>query len=295
MRTVSAGFRQLIRRIQPTKSEIGRARRHVGTIRRRLSRSFNLRRFVIIGSYSRDTGIRGYSDIDLLAVFPRKNAKWGKSRVASTTFLDTVRNDLIDRYPQTQIRRDQVAVVVRFAAGQECVDIVPGIFGGMSGKRSLYEIPDGNGGWMSTGPESHNTYLKNEIRRSRGKLCRTVQLIKYWRECRTPRIELSSFHLELLLASNGICVGAKTYTDCLIDAFSLLAERDCRGLLDPLGIAGIIPACKTEARKKDALRSVLHSREHAMRALNAELKRDIRESFRQWNIVFNGQFPSYSG
>ena len=45
MRTISAGFSQLLKWIQPTKNEIGRRGTHAGTIRRRLTQSFNLRQF----------------------------------------------------------------------------------------------------------------------------------------------------------------------------------------------------------------------------------------------------------
>ncbi len=66
--TISDGFKTLLARIAPLQSEIDAAERHIATIRTRLAEAYTLKGFVRAGSYSRDTFIRGSSDVDLFAV-----------------------------------------------------------------------------------------------------------------------------------------------------------------------------------------------------------------------------------
>jgi hypothetical protein len=95
----------------------------------------------------------------------------------------------------------------------------------------------------------------------------------------------------LVLSSYKICEGIKTYRQCLAEAFQLLAQRECRAYRDPLGISGNVPAVNTEAQQDAALRSLKYARDHAKAALYAESLRDQNEACRQWDIVFNGEFP----
>lgn len=289
---VAVAFRRLILRIEPLQTELNSALNHTATIKTRLAKSFRLRKFITVGSHSRKTAIRHYSDVDYFVVFARDDARWGDSYKSSSTFLNNIKDDLADRFWQTNIYRDVQAVVANFGKGEYSVDVVPAIFWGMNSNNwPIYQMPDGDGGWMPTSPEIHNKFIHATDSKSGGKLRRTAQLIKFWRECRTPRVPISSFHIELLLASSKICVGIKTYTRCLVEAFQLLAERECRAYRDPMNISGNVGAVKTEAQREEVLRSIVHAREHAKKALVAESCGDHNEACRQWDIVFNGKFP----
>lgn len=293
--TVPFAFAKLIHRIQPTPVEVNKAKLHAITIRSRLSKSFHLKKFQYIGSHSRGTAIRAQSDLDLLALFSRAEAKRGDGYKSSTTFISAIRDDLSERYQQTAVRRDQQAVVVHFDGGSQPVDVVPAIFEGVTSKNwPLYRIPDGSGDWIATSPESHSKFLRDADEASGGKLKRVVQLLKFWRDCRAPTVPILSFHLELLLASHRVCVGVKSYAVCFFDALNLLAQRECCGIRDPLGISGLVSATKTEAQRQQALVPLLYSRDHALSARAAESAGDHREACRQWNIVFNGYFPGGS-
>ncbi len=288
--SVAASFQILLGRIQPTDAEVASARQHAAAIRSRLATSFNLKKFIVAGSYSRSTSIHNSSDIDLFAVLSRADARWGEGYVSSTTMLDNIRLDLQARFPYTTIFRDMHAIVSQF--GTRRVDVVPAIFWGMNNNNwPLYQMPDGAGTWMQTSPPTHNRYIKQMDLRSGGKLRRTAQLLKFWRECRTPRVPLSSFHIEMCLASGRICEGVKSYAACVTETLQLLAARDCHALRDPLGIAGNIGATRSYSQRESALRSIVHSRDHAKDALRAEARRDFQEAKRQWNIVYNYQFP----
>jgi len=289
---VAIAFNKLSTAIQPTQFGINKGKIHASSIKTRLSNSFDVSKTLFIGSTARDTAIRGTSDVDLLTVFKRGEARWGDQLVNSGTFIKNIRDDLDARFKATTVRRDGQAIIVQFGQGSEPVDVVPAIFHEFRGglRSPVYLIPDGNGNWMESAPEVHNTYLKKLNESSAGKLRKTTQLLKHWRASRQG-IRLSSIHIELLLASQKICVGAKSYAHCLRDAFHLLRQRECRGLHDPLGVAGTLYAVQTQAQADQLVAAVNYAADHAQRAVEAESRRDWKEALRQWNIVFNGEFP----
>ena len=289
--TISISFTTLIDRIQPTQVEIQNALQHAKQIKARLEQSYQLRNLFPAGSFPRQTNIRRSSDIDLFAVFARDDMRWGDRYVQSSTALDNLRRDLEARYPSSRVYRDVHAIVVSFSDAVS-VDVVPATFDGMAQTgRPIYKMPDGQGGWMQVGPELHARYIKEADEKSGGKLKRVAQLMKFWRECRSPKVPLSSFHIEMLLAHYGICVGIKSYADCITETLQTLAERQCHALQDPLGIAGNIGATRSFLQGETALKSILYSRDHAKEAVYAERHGNLKEAKRQWDIVFNGQFP----
>lgn len=287
---VAQRFKTLLARIEPLPTEVSAAHKHAGSIKARLRKSFALKKFVVVGSHARGTAIRGWSDVDYFAVVSRDDVRWGDGYVRSSTTLDRVRLDLSNRFWRTETARDGQAIMLNFGSGS-AVDVVPAFFWEMGTKHPIYQMPDGAGGWMPTNPEVHGSYLKRANLASGGKLRRTVQLLKFWRECRQPRIPLSSFHLEMVLASENVCAGAKTQAECLAAGWTILADRACRSLRDPLQIAGLIPAAKTTAQNDHVLRSLLFAQDHALAALDAEDEGDYKEALRQWDIIFNGAFP----
>lgn len=290
--SVVSRFKTLITRIAPSSSELTKARSYIGSIRSRLYKDFAVKKFVKIGSHSRQTAIRSYSDVDYIVVLSRDEVKWGSGWVASSTILNRIRNSLLTRYWSTTVRRDQQAVVIDFGRGQNSVDIVPAFYY-KAGPHNypIYAIPNGVGEWTATAPELHSKYLRKEDIRSRFQLRRTVQLIKFWRFCRIPNIPLLSFHLEMLISAEGVCIGAKSYAECLYRTFQLLSSRECRALRDPLGISGNIPGVATSNQQEYACKAVAYAYDRSYRALYAEQQKDIKEAYKQWDIVFNGQFP----
>ncbi|MBI4428208.1 MAG: nucleotidyltransferase [Ignavibacteriales bacterium] len=295
--SISNSFSTLLERIQPLESELQQAESHAASIKSRLEKQFKLVKFSRIGSHSKGTAVRRFSDIDFLTVFSRDDARWGGRYIDSRTLLNRVRLWLTGRFQQTAVRRDQQALVLRFSAGSVAVDVVPAFFEGMDQTNGhsypVFSIPDGTGTWLPTSPEMHGRYFNEADDASISKLARTVQLLKFWRSSRIPPVPLSSFHIELLLASEGICVGPKSYAQCLAELFNLLAERQCRPLRDPLRISGIIPATKTEPQRSDLLTSVSNACDRAFRALEAEAKGKTIEAKRLWNLVFYNRFPLY--
>ena len=288
---ISESFQLLIGRIQPLETELQAARQHLATIRTRLETEFEVSKCFTIGSFARGTSIRGFSDTDLLAVFRKTVFTWGDNLINSDTALEKVRVALAERYPNSQVYKDGIAIAVSFSDGRH-VDVVPGVFDLMfKEKWPVYLIPDGAGTWMQTSPSLYDAYLSDANTASGSKMIYVAQLMKFWRECREPRIPLSSFHIEMVLAYEEVCKGVKSYADCMLEILRSLARRECRAMRDPYGLAGNIPAVKTASQRERALASVTNSRDHAESAVSADLRSDLAEARRQWDIVFNTKFP----
>lgn len=290
MRTVSDAFLSLLKRIQPTGGETQAAGRHFETIRTRLETVFTVKKFFAAGSFSRETFIRGRSDVDVFAQVTLDEIRWGNERKSSFTVLDHFRKELAARLPYTKVGRDVHAIVVEFSDTD--MDVVPAAWAGFSAqhKRPLYLIPDGNGRWMESNPEIHNAYIESKNQESRGKLRAVAQLFKFWRGCRNTTIPISSFHIEMVLASKGICNGVKSYAECMTELLQKMAERDCAGIRDPKGVSGNIAATKSEVQRAAAVASVKSSRDYAKAALSAERNGRTNEALQQWNYAFNYEF-----
>lgn len=285
-------FHTLLSRIAPSDAQRQRVAIHRDTISTRLKSQFAFYKLVTIGSFSRGTDIAGESDVDLFAVFTKEEVTWGGTVKSSDTMLNNVRNALEGRLPSTRLYRDVHAIVVEFSSGVR-VDVVPAYFSGMTNDRRfpVYAMPDGGGSWMRVSPDAHASYIADADTRSSGKLRGTARLMKYWRSCRAPSIPLSSFHIEMVLAQEGICSGVKTYAVCFAELLAKLASRDCSALRDPLGIAGNISAVKVPSMLDRTISSVRNSRDHAKSAESSDCWGSTAEARRQWDIVFNGNFP----
>lgn len=291
--TVVDGFKTLLLRIEPTERDLLVYESHRQSITRRLETVFATNKVELIGSYSRGSCIRSTSDIDLLLGLKREEVRRGEGYKTSSTILDHVRNELLNRYPATPVVRDVHAVVVRFADNQHPVDVVPGFYLQQGGAMNypVFAIPDGRGWWMPASPQSHNKFINDADGQSGGKLKRVAKLIKFWRHCRTPHIPLNSFHVELFLAQERVCVGPMSYALCLNNAFAKLADRQCQPLEDPIGISGQVPAAYTEDKRRRAQEAVYASANRAYNALQAEQSGNMREALRLWDLVFHGSFP----
>lgn len=296
---IALAFGLLLRRIEPRERDQEIYLSHEKTVRQRLETVFRANRVIRIGSYARGSSIRYTSDVDLMLVLKREEARWGGGLMSSNTVLNHVRDQLRARYWQTDVGRDGQAVVVRFRGNQYPVDVVPAVyshhgniteFDGSVKNYPIFLIPDGDGGWLETSPLAHNKYIRDADAASRGKLKRTAKLIKYWRRCRQPHVPLNSFHTELLLAREGICVGPRSYALCLHNALAELANRSCRQLQDPLGISGLIKAAYTESMRGQAADAARSSAQRSYNARMAERAGDVREAVRLWEIVFNHRF-----
>lgn len=287
---VSDRFRTLIERIEPSTTTQQLFESHRSSVASHLKTEFSANKVLLIGSHARGTAVGNISDIDLLLVLSRSEVTRCGVRVSSDTTLKNVRQRLQERYGQTHIGKDGQAVVVGFSDGKHPVDVVPGVyFGPGHNNYPVYDIPDGSGGWMRTSPQVHNRYIADANQRSGYKLQRVARLLKFWRACRSS--SLNSFHTELTLAESGVCTVPKSYAECLTDALTGLFQRDGRALRDPMGVSGLVQSTSTEAKRRQLVASLRDSAAHARKALKNDGYGSLPEAYRQWDIVFNGNFP----
>jgi len=288
--SVADRFRTLLDRVQPSATSKDTFDTHRASVSSCLRSAFNTAKIELIGSNARNTAIGGFSDVDLLLVLRKTEVTWGPSIESSDTVLKNVRKQLESRFKNTDIGRDGQAVVVSFRDGDHPVDVVPAFFDGPGRDNyPVFKIPDGAGSWMKTSPGLHNKYIAEADILSGHKLRSTARLLKFWRTTRTT--PLNSFHIELLLAKEAICTVAKGLSECLADALQELTRRECRALQDPMGVSGWIPAANTDAMRGRALASVRDAADHARRAVEATSWGTFPDAYRQWDIVFNGEFP----
>jgi hypothetical protein len=291
--TIAGQFNKVLFRITPNLRDLQTYGRHELTVKKRLKTVFEANNVIRIGSYSRGSSIRSFSDIDLMLILERHEVRRGQEWKTSTSILNRVRNELLLRYPYTEVVRDAEAVVVRFGANQHPIEVVPAFYLEHGGARNypIFAIPNGDGWWMRTSPQIHNKFIEDANTQSGGKLKNVARLIRFWMQCWQAPIPLSGFYVEVLLARDGICNGAKSYAHCVNDVLATLANSECDRIADPMEVAEFIDAAGSQEKRRRAQVATLSSAKRAYRALTAEVRGDVEESSRLWNLVFNGRFP----
>lgn len=292
MRNPQLNMLALTGRVQPLPAELSAARLHKVVVRNRLAKSFGVSGVHSIGSHCRGTAIRRHSDLDLMVVLRKEEVMWGGKLVSSDTIIRNVLGELRDRFPLSDIRKDGLAAALAFGSTKQSLDVVPAVFArfDQQGHRPVFSIPDGKGGWMETCPQLHDQHFSRAHEASGNKLTRVSQLIKWWKHARASSLPIHSFYADMVLATLGTCVGAKTYGQCLHDFFAVLSKGACGSLRDPCGIAGHIDSTNTEPQRQQLLASVEHAMAHSAAALEAQKRGNNVEANRQWDLVFNGYF-----
>ena len=286
--TVNGGFQDFHSRLTPLSGESEAAKNHRKSIRECLDSNFGLSRFFRSGSFGNGTSIRGCSDVDYFASIHPKSVP-----DKSTWFLTKVKNVLDKRFPNTGVHVSTPAVVVPFGKdGSETTEVVPAKYVGKTDNDcSIYQIADGTGGWMKSSPETHSAYVRTVDSELDGKVKPLIRFLKAWKYFRN--VEISSFYLELRCAKYASGEDVIVYSIDVRKTLKLLWDNQLVAMQDPQGVSGYIYACSTDAKKTDALSKLKTALYHANKAREAERCEDIKEAFRQWNIVFNGRFPVY--
>ena len=284
---ISNRFDNLLDSLKPGKRETDAIAKHQLVLKLRFGNALSAYPPLRMGSYTRGTAITRVSDLDLLIRLPAEARKRADGFVSSHTVLDSVRNTAQSRLPQTTLGRDEQAIVINYADGVR-VDLVPAFFRSFD-KHPIFDIPDGEGWWMPTSPQRHGSFIQEANKASGSKLKGIVRLVKFWRVSRSTQIPLSSLHLELALAIERTCIGARSYSDCLSATFLALAKRKGSALRDPV-LQGLIKAVDTDTKRKNLVAALEHAAVHSASAYAAEVNGETKEAIRQWNIVFNGGF-----
>ncbi len=286
-RTVEQGFEDFLSKLKPRSTESDAAKSHRASIESCLKNNFGLKRFVRIGSFGNWTSVSRHSDVDYLACLPTDQL----TRL-STSSLVKVRTALDTRFPNTGVAVRCPAVVVPFGTRKsEITEIVPADYVGESNGYSVYDIADCSGGWMRASPDAHNAYVRAVDDGLGGRVKPLIRFLKAWKFFRD--VPISSFYLEMRVAK--YASGEKTiiYDIDVKNVLKLLWDGQLADMQDPMGVSGMISACKSEATRVDALSKLGTAFARAEMARSAALGDKVSEAFDWWRLLYNNEFPTY--
>jgi hypothetical protein len=289
-KTVNEGFETLIERLKPLTSEHEKAASHKDSVKRCMENNFGCTSFFETGSFGNGTGVRHYSDTDYFARCPAD-----RFYTDSAYTLRLVKEALQRTFPRTDgIVVKSPAVRIPFGTlASERLELTPVYYKGLVttpvGDKYSYYLPDYYGGWMESSPGAHNEYVNREDKRLGGKLKPLIQLIKAWKFYNN--VPTYSFYLELRVTKYAEGESTIVYDIDVKNIIKFLYDNDLPSIQDPMGISGLVKACKSDTKRQDALSKVSTGNTRAQKARN-EADRDPDMSFYWWNMFFNGKFPA---
>ena len=286
-RTITQGFNDFHSKLKTSATETAIAKSHRASIEACLKFNFGLNRFTRIGSFGNGTNINGYSDVDYLACIPTSQLTR-----TSTASLVKVKNALANRFPMTGVKVSTPAVVCPFGSYKsEDTEVVIADYVRDENGYKVYDIADGNDGWMNISPDAHNQYVANVDAKHSGKVKPLIRYIKAWKYYRD--VPIKSFYLEMRVAKYADGESSIIYDIDVKNILKSLQNNDLAAMQDPMGIAGYIHPCKTEAFKVDAISKLNTAVTRAEKARAAEYGGNTKESFDWWRLLYNDNFPSY--
>lgn len=287
-RSIEEGFRDFNDNLKLVKTESEAIKKHRASIEACLKNKFGMNRFFRTGSIGNGTNVSGYSDTDYFSGIPRANLKNN-----SFSTLREIKEALQERFPSTEnIHVDCPAVVVPFGnVMSETTEIIPADFIETKNGANIYDISDGEGGWMKASPTAHKNYVTKANEALGYKVKPLIRFIKAWKFYRN--VPISSFYLEMRVAKYANQEKAIVYSIDVMNILKYLFEIELAPMADPVGISGYITACSSQVQKDNALSKLETAYKRACEARNAEGREDIKSAFEWWNLLYNGKFPPY--
>lgn len=285
--TTATAFSQFGDKIQLTDTQKNTVRDRRQTVHGYLSDSFGsdsnmpLLRAKLIGSAGRSTMIRPPDDVDVLAVFAAAKV-WPTYQWDSKKFLYRVRDALAEY--QVKIVGARGQAVRLFYNSPPNVDIAP-VFEYDSGG---YALPRGDGGWLTTDPDYHETFLTQRNSELGGNLKPLIRMLKCWNRAHSGR--LRSFHLEVVVQATFKSLGSN-FRDAACKFFEWAGSH--LSVQDPAGHSGDLSSYLTWSARDAVVQSFATAHGRAKKALEAEDDDDHKEAIRLWRLVFGDEFPAY--
>ncbi|MFE7745123.1 nucleotidyltransferase [Nocardia sp. NPDC057455] len=283
-RTVAEGFDEFLSRLTPLSSQISAAKSHRDRVERSLKKSLSVLNIRETGSFHHGTGVRHYSDVDVLV------SLGGTQPSSSDTALRWVKDALSASFPTTTVRISRPAVVVEFASGAETWEVIPGFLQDTS-PHFRYEIPGPSTGWIDTAPTEHLDYV-NECNQAaaRGGAKKLARLVKAWKYyCNVP---VSSFYLEMRAAQHMATEPSfiAVWDLCLL--LEWLQDYQLPAMNDPKGVTGRFHPCSSDYLKSEALSKLTTAATRARKAFDAYQADRIDDAFIWLDRLFGGHFPA---
>jgi hypothetical protein len=237
----------------------------------------------LIGSAQRDTIIRPIDDIDLLAVFQNRNSIFERYRHDSRAFLYRVR-DALNAYSSVRVVGARGQAVRFFYTNAPHVDVAP-VFRWNNGG---YALPNGTGGWLTTDPDQHATWIDQRNSALSYQLKPMSRMIKRWNNVHSKY--LKSFHIEVMVANAFSSMNNDSEDAC--GKFFRWAPNYI-DVPDPAGHGGSLSGYLTPARRTAVLINMQNAQQRAAQAASAGQRGNHAEAIRLWRIIFGDEFPAY--
>lgn len=286
-RTIAEGFADFLEKLKPSALESAGAKSHRASIEACLKDKLGLQRFARIGSFGNGTSISGFSDVDYLAAIPREQLT-----ASSTASLEKVRKVLDERFPRTGVGVRCPAISVPFGGtAADNTEVVPADYLIESNGYKLYDIADCSGGWMKASPDAHNAYVRAIDEKHGGKVKPLIRFVKAWKHLK--EVPISSFYIELRVAKYADQEKSIVFDIDVKTVLCQLRDFNLASMQDPMGVSGFIPACKTEAKREDAMSKLKTAATRAEKARDSEAAGNTSEAFDWWRLLYGDRFPSY--
>ncbi len=181
-------------------ADIADANKKVEGVVKCLNRSFYyesaMSRYLVVGSWGRNTAVSPPSDVDLFFILPNdiyhRSESWAGNK--QSQLLQLVRDAVEETYRRTRIRGDGQVVVIGFNSIE--IEIVPA-FATQGGGFITCDTNDG-GRWKLVNPVGEAIALNQADASFNGNVRKITRILKQWkRHCNVP---LKSFHIEQLVS-----------------------------------------------------------------------------------------------
>lgn len=247
------------------------------------SSNMPLARTWVIGSAQRGTMIRPLNDIDMMASFSNSEKAFQRYQSNSRNFLYRVR-DALNNVSDVKVVGARGQAVRFFYTDGLHVDVVP-VFKWSSGG---YALPSGDGSWLTTNPDTHQTYLQNKSKGLDGNLRQFIRAMKQWNRSHSSRIK--SFHLEMLVATTMSQLDNNSR-----DAAQVFfgGAKNSLSVPDPAGHSDDLSSYLGWYNRSQVKSSFERAEEQAQRANIAEAKGNHKKAIGIWGTVFGDEFPAY--
>lgn len=286
-RTIEQGFADFHTKLKASPAETQATISHRASIKACLESKFGLQRIARIGSFGNGTNISGCSDVDYLTVLPTESLKQN-----SASSLRIIREALEVRFPNTDIHVDTPAVVCPFGTYKaQHTELVIADYVKETNGHKVYEIADGEGGWMQICPDAHNAYVAKVDQRHGGKIKPLIRFIKAWKYARG--VPIKSFYLEMRVAKYAETEPSIYHEIDVPIILNRLLSNELAAMQDPTGFSGLIHPCKSAVDKETALSNLNTAAARADKAEQARVNGDVKEAFDWWQKLYADNFPSY--
>ena len=281
--TINQHFIDLLSKLTPSSAENASYASHRASIEAKLESSFDVTYTLETGSFRSGTGVRYHTDLDILVSIPSSH-----QRDSSYNMLLAIKYALQERFGESGIYIRTPSVVCNFSDGRT-IEVTPGYYQYQTDDSyNVYKIPDYNSAWQIAAPSAHIAYVNRVNNKLDKKVKHVVGLIKAIKYAHD--IPISSFYLEMRTAKYCDNETYISYAEDVQRVLNRLVNDELALMQDPVGIAGYIEPCSTDAKKKEALSKLTTARNRAKWAIDAEEAGKHAEALEWWGKVFDRSF-----